>query len=547
MGGGRGDGRDSVSSRLTEGLAFPSAVILNGDIPDATAGAARIMPIGATPVASPGNAGLMALDVDDPDKRGATATLMQFGDDDRHLSVPVPDDYDGGPIDNPFTVDGELCEGLCDTVYSVLVSLAVELQDGSITDTTESSIIVDCLQDGDPLACDEGDPEQGVTIGLTCNDLDGDAPVVTLIPEVDRYFDAVRRVEDAAEVTTATLRTAIADMATAFELSPASSADAIATSIEAEVAAGTSSGLDATLGEQGCGVASGHALATVNACDADFTPTTEIDCLGDCRLSDTQADCPTATEAGCRGLVEDAACGGVCTGACEVMLDGEGCNGKCTGMCDGSCPGFDANDCDGACEGNCTGTCRALSDDATCGGSCDGLCDDVTQAQCIAPMRRVCSATMAPEACEGQCFGTPSIDGTTPLCDLNGRAVAQLFPVCVPPLVQLSFTFADGLSNAEQDVFASHVAALSEPIVGLLDAMARADLVALAGADLEAAADTLAQSAVDDALSDDAEGASCAESTLGDVSGLIGAALSSVEDARMDAMLVLDGTINPSN
>lgn len=532
-----------VSSQLTQSLNFPSSMVVEGNIPTTPpAPDATILPLGGDPTAKPGGTGIMPLGVEDEEGRTPAATLLQFGDDDSHVRVPVPEGSDG-TIENPFEVGDDLCEGLCNTLYAVTVYVAVEFTSGEVSPISEQTMIVDCTEDGDPAACGaEGAPDAGIVEGLSCGSLADGELVLTGIGTLDRYFDAVGQVPRSAEHASGLLRDALADVAAALDLPADSDAMAIKDELATRIADSTQAGLTATVGVRGCGVSSTPVVSTLESCDSTTDAMTAMECLGACRPNTTGAECPAGSEASCRGLLEATDCGGTCVGSCTAQLDTPAtCGGTCTGMCSGMCPDDGMGGCAGPCTGDCTGECRSLSTD-TCDGACTGLCRDTTDADCASPSRRFCTASPEPAKCDGVCFGTASVPDATAACELSATALGALFPSCELPLVQLSFAFSDGLDESAQGEFAATSAALTSAMSALLDALARAEMVATAGGVLQDAATGVEKDVLDAALDDMVEGTdtACAEDAMNDVDGVITEALAALNDDAQAAQSVLE-------
>jgi hypothetical protein len=530
-----------ISSQLTQSLDFPNGMVIDGNIPTTPAAPdATILPLGGTPNATPGEPGIMALGVDDEEGRTPAATLLQFGDDDSHVRIPVPEGS-GNLIENTFTAGEDLCDGLCNTLYAVTVYVAVEFTSGEVSPVSEQTIIVDCTEHGDPAACGvEGAPDSGVIEGLACGSLVDGELVLTGIGTLDRYFDAVGQVPRSGEYASGLLSDAVAAMASALGLPANSDAAAVKTELESQIADNTETGLAATVGVRGCGIPSAPVVSTLQSCDPSSGASTPMQCVGACRLNASAANCPGGTEASCRGLLDEADCGGTCVGSCTESLDTPAmCGGTCSGMCSGACPDDGMGGCEGPCTGDCTGECRVLST-ADCGGACTGLCRNTTDETCADPSRRFCTADPDAAECAGVCFGKASIPDTTAACELSATALGQLLPTCELSLVQLSFAFAAGLDESEQGAFATTSMALTSALSTLLDAVARAEMIAAAGNALEAAATGVEKDELDAALEDGADGAECAEDTMADVESIITDALAALNDDVQAAQSLLE-------
>src|SRR5262249_10935230 len=104
----------------------------------------------------PGQTGIMAFEVDNPieDDNPTAAVLLQFADVDQHMRVTATPDANG-QIGIEFEVDGDLCENLCNTRINVSMTAAVELDDGGISKHLDTTMVVDCREDGDADACEK--------------------------------------------------------------------------------------------------------------------------------------------------------------------------------------------------------------------------------------------------------------------------------------------------------------------------------------------------------------------------------------------------------
>ena len=136
----------AIADKLTRALQFvPSSTLINGPLPAATEPRTTLLPLGPQVVVAPMQSAIMAFEVQDPEPRPVTATLIQFEDAESYVRVP-PQEGEGANIviENPLIAAEDLCEGLCDAIFTVTVSEAVELEDGSISAVSTRQIVVDC-------------------------------------------------------------------------------------------------------------------------------------------------------------------------------------------------------------------------------------------------------------------------------------------------------------------------------------------------------------------------------------------------------------------
>ena len=118
---------------------------------------------------SPGQASLMAFDTDNPDETDnpAESTLMQFVGSRKHIRVAGKglrgsDVGTGGHFEHSFTLDSDICDGLCNKQHAVKLRVALKLRDGRISPSQSVNLTLDCSEDGDSNACEHS----GGSIGL---------------------------------------------------------------------------------------------------------------------------------------------------------------------------------------------------------------------------------------------------------------------------------------------------------------------------------------------------------------------------------------------
>jgi hypothetical protein len=189
------------------------------------------------------------------------------------------------------------------------------------------------------------------------------------------------------------------------------------------------------------------------------------------------------------------------------------------------------------------GKCRETSS-ADCGGDCSGLCDvpQMGAPSCDAPLAAYCQGAMdAALACPGDCFGSTAVDQGADACRTSAVAIAESYPRCVAPLVQLSFAFKAGLSSAEQASFASFVHDLGGRMSTLYDALDRLALLAAQDADLLAAAQGPIQDELDAqlAIAPEDPDLGCVSRRLPETSAWLQSEQTVLMNAQSDAMMVL--------
>jgi hypothetical protein len=477
---------ESIGSKLTRGLRFPRSKVFDAPMPEPTDQRAKLLPLGPTVLVLPGDDSLMALRVQDPEARAPEATLIQFADAPSYVRVEVPEGQGAHVVQNGFSAQDDLCEGLCDAVFTVTVTEAIEFEDGAISQTTTRQIVLDCRQHGDDAECDDSDPS-AMTEDALCGDVTAGEIVWTSDPVLDAHLEAVRLLGDAAEAAAETLDSIRADMSAVLAVDGEEDSALIAGALTAAIEAHTQDGLSLQLGEQGCALMFAQVSQALERCDADAADAVvSLGCSGLCQPIGDVASCASAETRGCRGLVDDAQCAGSCLGACQVALEEPGeCAGTCVGSCDGECPGS-GDACDGPCAGTCAGVCTAPSSGA-CAGECTGLCEVAVEAvpECDAPLLPYCAAPSGGALdCAGDCFGPGMVEIGGGPCSRSALAVGRVLPRCEPALVQLSFAFQPGLEGPAQDDFAVLVQELNAPLAQVVGLLARVELLVVANDEL---------------------------------------------------------------
>jgi len=541
---GGGQEESAIASKLTRELVFPEAMLLNGPLPETTAPEARLLPLGPTAVLEPDGSSIMALEIQDPQERTVEATLIRFEDADSYLRVPADEGEGASYIENAFMVGPELCEGLCDAIFTVSVTEKIELVDGNITSLSTRQIVVDCREHGDPEACDDGPGAGGASPALLCGDVTAGELAFTGERVLDSHLEAVRLLGSQSGALESGLTSVRRDLAEALGLERDTTSADVAAELTAQIEQQTESGLSLLLGEQGCGLRRPHVALALRSCDpAAPAPLPSLACSGVCLPETDASACTDAESSGCRGLLEGDACAGRCVGSCLVTLDEPTeCIGTCLGTCDGECPGG-SDTCAGPCTGLCTGECRQISND-TCADDCTGLCDETTTGvpECSGELEAYCGAPAdASLACAGDCFGDAALDAGAMICRASALAIARSLPRCEPALVQLSFAFGADVDAATQNTFANLVEDLNTPLVRLFVSLARIDMLVAASAELLPAA----QGEIADHLAmnlesnPDDEGLACAEQRLAEAAAWLQDQPAALEALRAEAMELL--------
>jgi hypothetical protein len=486
--------KGSVASSLTKGIDFEGATLFDAPMPATTDNSVSLMPLGPTPVLHPGIGGIMALEVDDPSDRDVVATLMQFGGDDSHIRVPVTDNQTGDVVENQYDLDAKLCTVLCDAIFTITIRQKVEFKGGKISKAAARKVVLDCRKTGDHDACG-GAPGPGADIEVDeqlCGDVTAGEIALSGDVVLDTHLDAVRQLQLIGGAIDTQVTTALSSMAGSLGLPDDSSAEDIANALSMRLMQETQSGLTLLQGDQGCAVRLAQVGYALLACDPDGVASLKtIDCTGVCEpQGDDVSVCADAETSGCRGMLEEDECTGICLGACQIELASAGpCAGTCIGSCAGTCPDDGKGGCSGPCDGDCTGTCRQTST-SSCDGACTGVCSSSASGEpmCEAPLASYCSsASDAALACPGDCFGEAALQMGAAKCRASALAIGRILPRCTPPLVQLSFGFGAMLDGDAQAALATLVQKLNGPLAKLSDAAGRLALLSAAAADLQEA------------------------------------------------------------
>lgn len=522
---------------IAAAISVRDADVVQGSLPKTTDSRVTILPLEPTLVSEPGDATIMQLEVTDPEARPVRATLMQIEDEDKHYRTPQ--EGGGTATRSQLELEKDLCENRCDTAFIVLLHEAVELEDGTISRHNTRQLVIDCRALGDPDACEPGEKDNAALEKLLCGDVTKGQSVHSGDSIIDSQLDAVRQLSDTIGKRAQAVAMATGSVAKELELDEDSSPSTIGTMLAARISDQTESGLMLRLGDRGCAIKLlrvGHAL---RACDPiGGGEIGGVQCEGVCEPA-AEGGCQNASAQGCRGILVDADCDGLCAGACEIDYDTPAvCEGTCNGTCDGECLDDGSGGCAGPCTGLCMGTCRVLND-AECAGLCTGLCDAPSDDEpaCDAPLHAYCSAAMTEEVgCNGDCFGNAGLDSGEQVCQTNALAIGRIVPRCEPPLIQLAFGFASGLSSEQQSALAEAVDGLNAPLAALVTERNRLELLASATMDLIASAQGDVQGRLESGLdeSPDDPGLVCAMARLPESTEWLEQQMTIIEGLRGD-------------
>lgn len=179
--GDKEDRKESVIEALERAMKFDNGEPRQGDIAtfDSDTGNVTLDPSASELELAGGVASLLGFEADGlEDGDEVTATLLQFVGSENHIRVPVEeaDASTAGtqPIENPFTVDDDVCEFLCNRVYTAELSFAAEIDDKTTRKAT-ITLVLDCREDGDEALCDSDEPGLDGSVGDGGGDGDGDA------------------------------------------------------------------------------------------------------------------------------------------------------------------------------------------------------------------------------------------------------------------------------------------------------------------------------------------------------------------------------------
>jgi hypothetical protein len=280
-------------------------------------------------------------------------------------------------------------------------------------------------------------------------------------------------------------------------------------------------------------------VADVNAtleaqarCDAEFDPgMATVMCEGSCEVeASANVECMGSAELKCTINPPMGMCDGTCKGTCTANVTAAAaCSGTCRGSCTGNCSAYARNamgmaECAGSCDGMCQGSCEVeLAAEATCMGECRGECTFTPpDGNCEGGIRAKCEAMAGGMVeCDGRCEGTFEPPMAKAECQASAKAEAKINVECSPPRLAINYQLRAGASAEAQAQFEAGIKNLQVRLPALLAAVARAEIIVDAGADLATDATGAVEGGIMDAMGSAnvavAAGLVCALGQLDDV------------------------------
>jgi hypothetical protein len=157
----------AVAEALTEGIEFENGLLRNGEIPEASATVMLSQDDDVLQL-KPGDTSLMSLGVENPDSEDPVeSVLLQFGEDDQHVEVPVDaaDAGMGNQIQLMFGIDDAICDAFCNKIFTIEMIQAVMLSSGDVSRHLRRTFELDCRERGDADRCEDEDPEGDASVG----------------------------------------------------------------------------------------------------------------------------------------------------------------------------------------------------------------------------------------------------------------------------------------------------------------------------------------------------------------------------------------------
>ena len=341
----------------------------------------------------------------------------------------------------------------------------------------------------DPDVCDLKCPEEGIAAGNAS---------ISGIASVDSFFAAVVGFGKASLSIRTSVDAEMRAIAASLELGSGATAAEIRAALTAKFDAAIAGGLKVTYAPPRCSIDAEVVADATAKCDAALDPgQAKVECKGACTVdASAGASCDASATVVCRGTAPDLRCDGACTGTCKLEGDLK-CEGTCNGECTAGCSVLGA---DGQCAGECTGQCKGsceLRAGATCDGTCEGSCEYTPPSgQCEAGAEVRCQASAEASAtCEGSCDGEVVPPKAKAECEASVQAEAKLRAECTPPTLEIRWQWRAGFDDpAAQAEFKAWVEGFRGRYAGLLAAIARAQLVLDAGANIGASAGALIES-----------------------------------------------------
>lgn len=402
------------------------------------------------------------------------------------------------------------------------------------------------------LACPGDKDDNGVTIkGIA----DGNASI-SGVASVDSFFGAVINFQNAASGVGSGIKAQLDAIRGDFGI--AADAD-LAAQLDAQFKANIEGSVEFKVAPPKCEADIQATLKAQARCEGKVDPgSVKIDCSGSCEMdASAEVMCDANADLECTITPPNLMCEGSCQGTCTAMLTAKAeCKGTCRGSCDGTCSAYVKNasggvDCAGQCSGMCMGSCEAeFAASAKCDGQCRGECTiENPKAGCKGAIRAECKAkAMAKFQCEGKCDADIDPPSVKAECKASAKADAKINVQCDPPRASLTYKLKAGVDAMAQAKFEAALKLLvSSRLPALKAAIAKANSVSSAGADLVTAAGDAVKSAVETATDSKFNvrvvfGLSCASAELPKVQAVIKKSTDSLKTqldaaAKVTAML----------
>jgi hypothetical protein len=209
---------ERVVRALIDHLRIEGGVVNLQPIPPTTDGTVNLLSDTPFEPLEPGEGGLLPFTQDNPnaDDDASSAVLLQFGDDDRHIEVPVSRSV--GEMDAlsfAYSLDEEVCEELCNRRYTIALSAAIKLQSGGIGTLDDAAIVLDfAITDHKLAGVNDDSDKPRVAVEAEVQDRlaghRGDPHAHRIVQcEADRGFDPFLVQEQQREVAQPVLRCGI--------------------------------------------------------------------------------------------------------------------------------------------------------------------------------------------------------------------------------------------------------------------------------------------------------------------------------------------------
>jgi hypothetical protein len=332
------------------------------------------------------------------------------------------------------------------------------------------------------------------------------------VAQVDAFFASVLDYKNSAEDVSAGIEAQLDAIRGDFGFD----ADAdVADSLQAQISEYVEGSLRVEEQPGHCQVSAKAAAEAAARCDAEVDPgKAMVACKGRCQVdASASASCDANADLYCTATGPTLNCQGMCQGTCQVDLSAAAsCAGTCHGTCSGTCSAYaDAagTQCAGTCSGMCQGSCETeLMAGASCAGMCNGSCSvQGPQGGCQGGARVECQAKAnASVMCQGSCDGDFDPPTAKAECQASAKCSASLDVQCTPPRLAVVYTLKSG-ATVDAAAIARFNAAVETlhrvRLPALLQAAAKADVVARAGEGLVTAADGAVKGAVNAAIKGD--------------------------------------------